>query len=83
MHTLPDTDISFGDGNIDTELGDLSDGTFSTDYDIYLNGARQINGINVGANKDVYPGTSLVAGQLRFGKKLKFGDVIGLVDWAG
>jgi hypothetical protein len=79
--TPADTDVSLGDGNIDTALGDLSGGVFVTDYDIYLNGARQINGASSASNKDVYPGTSLAAGQLRFEKKVKVGDIIAVVDW--
>lgn len=78
-----DTDVSLTDGNIDTELGDLSAGTFTTDYDIYLNGVLQVNGANAAADKDVYPGTSLVAGQLKFEKKLKSGNVITVIDWVG
>jgi hypothetical protein len=78
-----DTDVSgpSNDNNLDTDLGDLSAGTFTTDYDIYLNGAHQVNGADAAANKDVYPGTALANGQLKFEKKIKTGDVIILVDW--
>jgi len=83
-----DTDVSgpANDNNLDTNLGDLSAGTFATatgggDYDIFLNGALQVNGIDAAANKDVYPGTSLANGQLKFEKKLKTGDVITVIDW--
>jgi len=83
-----DTDISgpSNDNNLDTDLGDLSAGTFATatgagDYDIFLNGALQVNGIDAAANKDVYPGTSLANGQLKFEKKIKTGDVITVIDW--
>jgi len=77
----PDTDVSLGDGNLNADLGDLSAGTFTTGYDIYLNGNRQINGADAASDKDVYPGTNLATGQLRFEKKLKVGDVIAVLDW--
>lgn len=83
-----DVDVSgpANDNNLDTDLGDLSAGTFATatgggDYDVMLNGAMQVNGIDAAANKDVYPGTALANGQLKFEKKLKVGDVITVVDW--
>ena len=70
-----------GDANLDTDLGDLSSGVFVEDYDISLNGDRQVNGANLLANRDVYPGTSLVAGQLRFSKRLGVGDIVTIIDW--
>jgi len=79
-----DVDVSLSDGNLDTALGDLSQGTFVDDYDIFLNGALQVNGANAAANKDVYPGTDLDNtgdGQLKFEKKLKAGNVICVIDW--
>jgi hypothetical protein len=78
-----DVDVSgpSDDANLDTDLGDLSGGTFTTDYDIYLNGNIQVNGANAGANKDVYPGTALADGQLKFEKKVKVGNVITVIDW--
>jgi hypothetical protein len=74
------------DNNLDTELGDLSAGVFVTasgdgDYDIFVNGDSQVLGINVGAAKDVYPGTSLALGQLKFAEKTKVGYVITVIDW--
>ena len=84
----PDTDVSgpSNDNNLDTDLGDLSAGTFVTasgdgDYDIFVNGISLVLGINVGAGKDVYPGTSLANGQLRFSEKIKVGYVITVIDW--
>ena len=78
-----DADVSgpSDDNNLDTDLGDLSAGTFITDYDIYLNGDLQYNGADAAANKDVYPGTALANGQLKFEKKIKIGDVIIVIDW--
>ena len=80
-----DTDVSgpTDDDNLDTDLGDLSAGTFITDYDIYLNGDLQYNGADAAANKDVYPGTALADGQLKLEKKLKVGDVLIVIDWIG
>jgi hypothetical protein len=81
--TPADTDVSgpAGDNNVSLDFGDISAGSFVGDYDIYLNGARQVSGIDALANKDVYPGTSLATGQLRFEKKLKIGAIITLIDW--
>jgi len=76
-----DTDVSLSDLNLSASLGDLSGGTFVTDYDIYLNGVFQVNGVDAAANLDVYPGTSLALGQLKFEKKLKVGDVICVISW--
>jgi hypothetical protein len=80
-----DTDVSLSDTNIDAALGDLSQGTFTTDYDFYLNGQRMRPGANAAANFDVYPGTDLDNGgdgQTKWERKLKVGDTIGVVDWA-
>lgn len=78
-----DADVSgpSNDNNLDTDLGDLSAGTFISDYDIYLNGNLRYNGADAAANKDVYPGTSLANGQLKFENKIKTGDVIIVIDW--
>jgi hypothetical protein len=72
--TIPaDTDASgpSNDNNLDADLGDLSGGTFVNDYDIYVNGQLMRNGANAAANFDVYPGTSLANGQLRFEFELR------------
>ena len=73
-----DTDIGGAAGgvNLDAQLGDLSTGTFVDDHDIYLNGQLLLSGSNAAANNDVYPGTSLALGQLRFEFPIKTGDVI-------
>lgn len=80
-----DVDVSgpANDNNLDANLGDLSGGAFIDDYDIYLNGQYQRPGANAAANNDVYPGTALANGQLKFEKKLKTGDVIAIVDYIG
>jgi len=56
-----DNDISgpANDNNLDANLGDLSAGTFTDDYDLYLNGQYLRPGANFSANHDFYPGTSL------------------------
>ena len=77
--TVADTDVSLGDGNLDAALGDLSAGVFVDDYDIFLNGQLLRNGANAAANNDVYPGTSLAAGQLKFEFVVKVGDVICVI----
>lgn len=75
------------DNNLDVDLGDLSGGTFVTDYDIYLNGVLLRNGANAAANHDVYPGTALANGQLRFEFNIKGSgskpDQITVIDWVG
>lgn len=82
-----DADASLGDTNLSVALGDLSTGTFVDDYDIYVNGQLLVNGVDAAANRDVYPGTSLAAGQLKFEFNLKAtpnnADVITLFDRAG
>jgi len=77
-----DTDVSgpSNDNNLDTDLGDLSSGTFVDDYEFYLNGQRLRPGANAAANHDVYPGTSLANGQLKFEFKIKNGDQLLVVD---
>lgn len=86
------TDIAVGadvsgpanDGNLDLDLGDLSGLNFglSTSLaDVLLNGARQRQGTAALSAEDVYPGTALINGQLRFKKKLKVGQKITLIDW--
>ena len=84
--TSADADVSgpSNDNNIDTDLGDLSAGTFVSDYDIFLNGKLLRNGANAAANEDVYPGTALANGQLRFEFQIKSTgstpDVITVID---
>jgi len=77
-----DTNVSgpSGDNNLDADLGSLAGASFVTAYDILLNGARQVAVFGPGSG-DVYPGTSLINGQLKFSKKLKVGDIITLIDW--
>lgn len=83
-----DTDVSgpSDDNNLDADLGDLSAGTFVTDYDIFLNGVMLRNGADASANHDVYPGTALANGQLRFEFAIRGGgakpDQITVIDWA-
>lgn len=81
-----DSDVSgpLNDGNLDTDLGDLSGldfGLVTSVLDIFLNGARQHQGITALTAEDVYPGTALADGQLRFKKKLKVGDKVTVIDW--
>jgi hypothetical protein len=71
--------------NLDANLGDLSAGSFETGYDIYLNGVLLRNGANAAANHDVYPGSSLVNGQIMFEFAIRgtgaTPDQITLIDW--
>lgn len=77
-----DVDVSgpSNDNNLDTDLGDLSAGTFTDDYDFYFNGQYLRPGADAAANHDVYPGTSLANGQLKFEFKTKIGDQICVID---
>lgn len=67
-NVLANNDVSgpSDDNNLDVDLGDLSQGSFINDYDVYLNGVLLRAGANSGSNHDYYPGTSLANGQLRF-----------------
>lgn len=77
------TDVSgpSNDNNIDTDLGDISGGSFLNDYDLFLNGELLEPGADAAANNDYYPGTSLANGQLKFEFVLKTGDKLKLVDF--
>lgn len=83
-----DTDVSgpANDNNLDADLGDLSLGTFEDDYDIFLNGQLLRNGADASANFDVYPGTSLANGQLKFEFTVRSApgnaDVLTVIDRA-
>lgn len=70
------------DNNLDTDLGDLSNGNFINDYDIYVNGVYNRPGADAAANHDVYPGTALANGQLRFEYTITTGDEIMVMDRA-
>lgn len=77
-----DVDLSgpSNDNNLDTDLGDLSGGVFTDDYDFYYNGQYLRPGANAAANHDIYPGTSLANGQIRLEFKAKSGDQIAVID---
>jgi hypothetical protein len=68
------------DNNLDTDLGSLAAGTFTEDYDLYLNGQYLRPGANAGANHDFYPGTALANGQLMFEFVIRIGDQLCLID---
>lgn len=72
-----DTDVSLADSNLDTALPNMSSGTFTNDYDVFLNGDLLRPGANSGANNDYYPGSS--ATKLKFEFGLKTSDVICVV----
>jgi hypothetical protein len=80
--TAKDTDVSgpSDDNNLDTDLGDLSGGNFINDYDIYVNGVYNRPGADAAANNDVYPGTSLSNGQLKFEYTITIGDEVMIMD---
>lgn len=82
--TTANNDVSgpSNDNNLDTDLGDLSAGSFVDDYDIYVNGVYQRPGADAAANHDVYPGTSLANGQLMFEYTITLNDEIAVFDRA-
>lgn len=69
-----------GGANLDTQLPDMSTGTFLTDYDIFVNGELMRPAASVGVN-DYYPGTSLANGQLKFDFKLHTNDVLCVIPY--
>lgn len=71
-----------GGTNLDTQLPDLSVGSFLTDYDVMINGETLRPGANATANHDYYPGSSLTNGQLRFEFDLKIGDQLCVIPYA-
>lgn len=83
-----DTNVSgpSGDNNLDVNLPDMSSGSFVLAHDIYLNGVLLRNGADASTNNDVYPGTSLAAGQLKFEFALRASgahpDVLTIINWA-
>lgn len=80
--TTANNDVSgpSNNNNLDTDLGDLSSGTFTEDYDLYLNGQYLRPGADASANHDFYPGTSLANGQIKFEFVLHVGDQLCLID---
>jgi hypothetical protein len=80
--TVADTDVSLGDGNLDAALGDLSGGTFVDDHDVFLNGQLLRSGASAAANNDVYPGTALASGQLKFEFTVVINDVVCVISRA-
>ena len=81
--TNADTNVSLADGNLDTALPDMSAGTFTDSYDVFLNGSLLRPGANSGANNDYYPGTGLTpAAQLKFEFKVKLNDVLCVIPYA-
>ena len=82
--TVADTDVGgvAGGTNLDAQLHDLSGGTFADDHDVYLNGQLLRSGADAAANHDVYPGTSLPNGQLKFEFTVRVNDVICVISRA-
>jgi len=82
--TVADTDVGGvgGGTNLDAQIHDLSGGDFITDHDVYLNGQLLRSGADAAANHDVYPGTSLPNGQLKFEFTARVNDVICVISRA-
>lgn len=82
--TTADNDVGgvAGGTNLDTQLPDMSGGTFTSDYDVFVNGQLQRPGADAAANNDYYPGTSLANGQLKFEYTVKQNDVICVIPYS-
>lgn len=80
--TVADTDVGGvgGGTNLDAQIHDLSGGDFVGDHDVFLNGQLLRSGANAAANNDVYPGTSLANGQLKFEFTVKINDVLCVIS---
>lgn len=78
-----DADLSgpANDNNLDTDLGSLATGTFTTDYDFFWNGQILRPGADAAANHDIYPGTSLANGQIKLEFKAKIGDQLLVIKY--
>ncbi len=72
---------SGGGTNLDTQLPDMSTGTFLQDYDVFLNGELLEPGADAAANNDYYPGTSLALGQLKFEFTVKLNDKLAVIAY--
>lgn len=83
-NTNADTDVGGvgGGTNLDAQLPDMSVGSFTADYDVFLNGKLLRPGVDASANNDYYPGTSTANGQLRFEFRVRSGDVLCVVPYA-
>lgn len=82
--TSADTDIggAGGGANLDAQIHSLAGGVFIDDHDVFLNGQLLRSGANAAANNDVYPGTSLADGQLKFEFIVKINDVLCVISRA-
>ena len=81
--TAANLNVSLADANLDVALPAMFAGTFTLDYDVFLNGDLIRPGANSGANHDYYPGTVLTpAAQLKFEFTVKINDVICVIPWA-
>jgi hypothetical protein len=78
-----DVDLSgpANDNNLDTNLGSLATGTFTTDYDFFWNGQILRPGADAAANHDIYPGTALANGQIKLEFKAKVGDQLLVIKY--
>lgn len=67
-NVLADTNVSGATApiNLDATLGNYTGKNFVTDVDVFLNGQLLRNGADAAANHDVYPGTTIANGDLKF-----------------
>jgi hypothetical protein len=80
--TVSDSNVSLAAGNLDVALPDMSTGSFTVDYDVYLNGELLRPGADASANNDYYPGSTLTpAAELKFEFAVKLGDVLCVIPY--
>lgn len=58
-----DTDLT--GSNLSVALHDMSGGDFVRDHDVFIDGDIMVGGVDLNADFDYYPGTSLAAGNIR------------------
>jgi hypothetical protein len=72
-------DVSLAASNINVQLPYMNSGSFTKDYDVYLNGQLMYPGAASGDDNDYYPGTTEYALKFEFG--LKANDIICVIPY--
>jgi hypothetical protein len=79
----PDSDVSLAAGNINgtDPFPQMLSGSFTTDYDVYLNGQLLYPGTGPGSDNDYYLSSTAGGKALRFEFTLKADDVICVIPY--
>lgn len=75
-----DVNVAFST-NLDAQLPSYNGKDFVRDVEVHLNGVLLINGRSSSDPNDVYPGTSISNGDLKFPYRLRSGSQITMVVW--